>query len=77
MLLLPDNFDYIGPQDLTEYNVRRTEITRHLDTAIRVKVKHTNKALQGTKLIKIQSSDRATAETSELVSDNIPADPSY
>ena len=38
MLLLPDKFDYIGPQDLTEYNVRRTEITRDQAGAIRVKV---------------------------------------
>ena len=38
MLLLPDKFDYIGPQDLTEYNVRRTEITRDPAGAIRVKV---------------------------------------
>ena len=38
MLLLPDQFDYIGPVDLTEYNVRRTVIMGDQDTAIRVKV---------------------------------------
>ena len=37
--MLPDKFDYIGPQDLTEYNVRRTEITRDPAGAIRVKVR--------------------------------------
>ena len=38
MLLLPDRFDYIGPEDLTEYNVRRTVIMGDQDTPIRVKV---------------------------------------
>ena len=36
--MLPDQFDYIGPEDLTEYNVRRTEIKGDPETAIRVKV---------------------------------------
>ena len=37
-MLLPDKFDYIGPQDLTEYNVRRTEIRGDKAAAVRVEV---------------------------------------
>ena len=37
-MLLPDRFDYIGPEDLTEYNVRRTVIMGDQDTPIGVKV---------------------------------------
>ena len=41
-MLVADQFEYIGPEDLTEYNVRRTEIRadqdQDQDTAIRVQV---------------------------------------
>ena len=41
MSLEPDMFDYSGPEDLTEYTVRLTEITGDR-AAIRVKVEQGN-----------------------------------
>ena len=40
MSLVPDVFDYLGPLDLTEYYVRKTELRAETDDSVRVKVRN-------------------------------------
>ena len=70
MSLEPDMFDYSGPEDLTEYTVRVTEITRDR-AAIRVKVKQGN--LPRCKEILLSSLDHLAKAAAQLGSHYIPA----